>query len=106
MAASTWGDMFSNLYWNIGINSFTDDVGGEYRTGKGKNVYYILNGEFIINPANLSVESEDRLLVWYGSGSQDLVKERYFPLVASNARAYNNELDPASCSANQQSALW
>jgi hypothetical protein len=71
------------------------------------NIYYILNGdELILSPANTIVESEDRLLVYYGSGTFEQVLLEYFPLVSRNAIEYNGKQDPASCSSNAKSALF
>lgn len=107
MAASTWGDLFANLSWNIGNNFFIDDEGGEYRSGSGKYIYYILNGEeLILSPINTIVWSEDRLFVYYGTGTFEEVLLNYFPLVSRNATEYNGKEDPASCSSNAQNGLF
>ncbi len=106
MAASTWGDLFSNLYWNFGSGYLVDDFGKIYLTGSGKNLYYILNGEVINNPHNRPVESEDRLLIWYGTGSEKDVLASVYPKVSSEAHLYNTKADPASCSANVEEWLW
>lgn len=82
MAASTWGDLFSNLMWNFGSGYLVDDYGKMYQSGSGKSVYYILNGEVVNNPHNTPVASEDKLLIWYGSGISEDILTRYFPLVS------------------------
>jgi hypothetical protein len=102
MAAATWGDLFSNLLWNFGSGYLVDDYGRMYQTNKENNLYYILNGVIIPNPHNIKVESEDKLLIWYGPGKATDIITRYFPLVSSNAREYDNKEDPASCSANKK----
>ena len=33
MAASTWGDLFNNLYWNLAIDRIVTDTGKEFRSG-------------------------------------------------------------------------
>jgi hypothetical protein len=48
----------------------------------------------------MAVESEDRLLVWYGTGSLWDIQEKSDTLVAKNAHEYNQKADPASCSTN------
>jgi hypothetical protein len=106
MAASTWGDLFANLYWNIGTDRFADDIGGVYQTGSGKHVYYILNGEqILLHPANMPVTSEDRLLVYYGTGTFEEVLLNHFSKVPNSAIIYNGKEDPASCSANANASL-
>ena len=106
MAASTWWDLFSNLMWNFGSGYLVDDYGKMYSASKDKNVYFILNGEVVTNPHNTPVWSEDKLLVWYGTGTSEEVLERYYPLVSWSAREYNNKEDPASCSANERSEFF
>lgn len=100
MAASTWGDLFANLYIGLGQNYLSDGYGEIFQTGSGKNLYYILDGKPVDNPRNLIVESEDRLLVWYGTGTQAEVVEKFDTLVVKTAHEYNGKADPASCSSN------
>jgi hypothetical protein len=50
-----------------------------------------------MNPANEIVKSTDRLLVWYGTGSEKEIQEKSQSLVPSDADEYNNKPDPASC---------
>jgi hypothetical protein len=70
MAAATWGDLFANLRIGIGKSYIIDNTYDErYLSGSGKSLYYLVNGKIVDNPANMAVESEDRLLVWYGTGS-------------------------------------
>ena len=59
-----------------------------------------MNGEVIDNPRNLIVESEDRLLVWYGTGTAEEVGQKFDTLVVKTAHEYNGKADPASCSSN------
>lgn len=105
MAASTWWDLFANLYVGLGENYLSDGYGEIYETGSGKNLYYFINGKPIDNPRNIIVESEDRLLVWYGTGTQSEVAEKFDTLVAKNAHEYNQKADPASCSSNVYGGL-
>jgi hypothetical protein len=100
MIASTWGDLFANLYMGIGQNYLSDGYGEIYTTGSGNNLYYVLNGKIVDNPRNLIVGSEDRLLVWYGTGTAEEVIQKSDTLVAKTAHEYNGKADPASCSSN------
>lgn len=107
MAASTWGDLFNNLYWDIGNDRIMTDDGREFRSGNGRNLYYIINGEqSLLSVANTSVKSEDQLLIYYGTGTLKDVLENIYPLVSKNAHEYNEKQDPASCSANADTALF
>jgi hypothetical protein len=100
MVASTWGDLFSNLSWGIG-NSYLADPAGKIYTASGENhLYFFVNGTPIMYPANEIVKSTDRLLVWYGTGSEKEIQERADTLVAKDAEEYNHKADPASCSTN------
>jgi len=73
MAASTWWDLFTNLLWWMGSGYLADDFGKIYTPKDGKYIYYFLNWKRIDNPANTMVESEDRLLVWYGTWTEEEV---------------------------------
>jgi hypothetical protein len=100
MAASTWGDLFANLYMGIGETYLSDGYGEVFQAGSGKSLYYILNGKKIDTPRNLIVESEDQLLVWYGTGTAEEVIKKFDTLVVKTAHEYNGKADPASCSSN------
>ncbi len=54
-----------------------------YTTSDTNKLYFILNGEAVTNPHNMVVESEDKLLIWYGTGmSEDNVITRYSPMIS------------------------
>jgi hypothetical protein len=57
------------------------------------------------NPQNIVVESTDRLLVWYGTGTQEDIQQQSKILVANTADEYNHKADPASCSTNEYGIL-
>ncbi len=100
MAASTWGDLFSNLSWGIGTTYIADPY-GKIRTKSGStNLYYFINEKPVMNPANETVKSTDRLLIWYGSGSEKEIQEKALNLVPNDADEYNHKADPASCGSN------
>lgn len=106
MAASTWGDLFANIGWNVTNVALTDESGKEYRNTEKKRVLYILNGEeLLISPTNTPIASEDRLLVYYGTGTFEEILIEHYPLVSRNAIEYNNKQDPASCSQNANAPL-
>jgi hypothetical protein len=100
MAASTWGDLLHNLMWNAGTNYLVDDYGKMYTTWSGKNIYYFINDEQVLNPINITVESEDRLLIYYGTWTADEVLSTYTKQVPQTAHEYNQKADPASCGSN------
>lgn len=100
MAATTWWDLFANLEWGMGSGYLVDDYGKIYLTGSGKNISYFINGEPVRNPQNIVVGSEDRLLVYYGTGSREEVRKDYLEKVPKTAHEYNQKADPASCGSN------
>lgn len=100
MAASTWWDLFSNLSWGIGEKYLVNPYGDIRIASGATNVIYVLNGNVISNPANEVVRSTDRLLIWYGTGSESEIREKADTLVPSDADEYNHKPDPASCSGN------
>jgi hypothetical protein len=65
-----------------------------------KHLYSIINGKIVMNPANIPVSSTDRLLIWYGTGTQEEVLSKWDTLVDRDAHEYNEKADPASCSSN------
>ena len=101
MAASTWGDLFANLGWSMGMNYIATGYDTIHLTNNiNNNLYYILNGKIIMSPVNIPVKSTDRLLVWYGSGSESEILNKWDMLVDKDAVEYNKKDDPASCSSN------
>lgn len=105
MAASTWGDLFSNLGWTFAMGYLAPDDGRILLPSAEKNLYFFLNGSQELNPWNTPVKSTDRLLVWYGTGTADEIQKQADTLVAKNADEYNHKADPASCSANNYGFL-
>lgn len=64
-----------------------------------------MNGSLEINPWNTAVKSEDRLLVWYGTGTAEEVGKKVNELVPATAHEFNSKADPASCSTNNYGFL-
>lgn len=100
MAASTWGDLLSNIGWGIGSDYLSAGYNQLYQANETKHLYSIINGKVTMNPANIPVSSTDRLLVWYGTGTQEEVLSKWDTLVDQDAHEYNEKADPASCSTN------
>ena len=100
MAASTWGDLFANLSWSMGMGYIASGYDAMHLADSTHGLYYILNGTVVLNPANLPVESADRLVVWYGTGTSEEILAKWDTLVDRDAMEYNQKSDPASCSAN------
>lgn len=105
MAASTWGHLFANLRWNFGQEYLVDTTGKIYTPNKENSLYFFINGKPVFNPFNTPIQSEDRLLIWYGTGTEEDVKNTFFPKVANDAVIYNQKDDPASCGTNEHSEI-
>ena len=100
MAASTWGDLFAGIGWGIGTDYLSSGYNSMRLADYTHQLYYIINGTIVMNPANISVGSADRLLVWYGTGIQEEILAKWDTLVSKDAVEYNQKADPASCSVN------
>lgn len=100
MAASTWGDLFATIGWGIGTNYISSGYDTMHIADSTHHLYYIINGAVVMNPANIPVGSTDRLLVWYGTGTQAEILAKWDTLVDKDAIEYNQKSDPASCSVN------
>jgi hypothetical protein len=105
MAASTWGHLFANLRWNFGQEYLVDTSGKIYTTDTVNHLYFFINGKPVFNPFNTPIQSEDRLLIWYGTGTEESVKNTFFPKVADDAKIYNQKDDPASCGTNEHTEI-
>lgn len=100
MAASTWGDLFANIGWGIGADYLSSGYNSVHLTNDTYHLYSIINGAVVMNPANTLVASADRLVVWYGTGTEQEVLAKWNTLVDNDAIEYNQKADPASCSVN------
>jgi hypothetical protein len=100
MAGSTWGHLFSNLSWNIGAGFIADPLGNIFLENDANALYYFINGKAVENPNNELVKSTDRLLIWYGTGTEEEIQSKWESLVTADADEYNHKPDPASCGSN------
>jgi hypothetical protein len=105
MAASTWGDFFTNIGWGIGTDYLSSGYNSIHLADDTHHLYSILNGALVMNPANIPVASTDRLVIWYGTGTEQEVLAKWDTLVNRDAIEYNKKDDPASCSVNTYSWL-
>ena len=58
------------------------------------------------SPDTAVVKSEDRLLVWYGTGTEADILKNIAPKVSHNADEYNHKDDPKSCSTNRATGIF
>lgn len=94
---ATWGHLLQNLGWGIGPDWIYTDSGELYRNGEEGRLTFVLNG-IVVPPAyDRVIQDTDRMLISFGTETpEDLVNER-FPTVASNAREFDENYDPAGC---------
>lgn len=95
----TWAHFFNNLGYVFadGLLRTNKDLFTENETAK---FTYILNGNVIKNISDKTINSEDVLLINYGSESPEVIKERYNGL-SHSAHEYNEKSDPNTCSGGQ-----
>lgn len=97
--AVTWGNLFQNIGWNVG-KGFVDTSTKLLVDDSHSKVTYILNGEKVSNIITRVIGDKDKLLVSYGSESNDTLNQQ-FTSVSGSAAEYDTKQDPASCSGSQ-----
>ncbi len=95
----TWGNFFTVLGWNVGGN-YIATRGTVYEAGDQNTVTYILNGKKVGNITNTIIGDQDRLLVDYGSQTQEQINQEYAS-IQNNALKADNSKDPASCGSHE-----
>ncbi len=104
---ATWGHLAGNLGIGLGEGYLILSDGTRIFDGEEGRFTYILNGRALTSAHNELVESEDRLLISYGSESLDELGEERFGEVATTAAEYNTRQDPATCSGSMEPlGLW
>ncbi len=91
----TWGHFFANLGYGLTNNSITTDKGTFVDGENGKQLTFFLNRQPVESIANTVIQSEDVLLIDYGTEKNIDTK---FSRITQNAGEYNIKPDPASCS--------
>jgi hypothetical protein len=98
--AVTWGQFFQNL--GIVVDANVVRIGDKLYTSDDQHkLTFMLNGEKADSVTQKIIKDGDRLLVSYGSGSQEELKQQ-FASVASTAHTYDTTPDPASCSGDKK----
>lgn len=96
-AGVAYGHLMSNIGWSFGKDYLIDDTGKMYTNSASGSMHFILNGKSIDNPFNRAISSEDRLLIDYGSLTDEVLEKTEFTQVATTAHKANTEDDPNSC---------
>jgi hypothetical protein len=100
----TWGNLFTVLGWSLHEKSLFDGT-HVYTDGQESHLRFMLNGRPVLSIANEVIQSEDRLLVSFGSADQKTLEQQYAQ-IESDAGEFNRKLDPASCRGLQQADVW
>ena len=98
--ATTWGQFFENLGWNIGSDFVQTDDGTFYNASADAKLHIFINGQDftdLMSIANTVIKDKDRLLVSYGVVDAETLKQEYSS-VPSTANRYDMSTDPKSCS--------
>ena len=103
--AVTWGHFMSNLGFQLS-NRVLETRQDVYIDGGSGRLRFILNGQPANYVANRIIESEDVLLIDFGSDDAATLAERY-ESIPRQAPAANMTQDPASCAGDgEASSLW
>lgn len=91
----TYGNFFQNIGWNVGSDYIAakDKI---YQSGEKAKVTYILNGEKVNNISSRIIGNLDKLLVSYGTESDDELQKQY-ETISDTAEETNKYQDPGSC---------
>lgn len=95
--ASTWGHLFANIGMTLGNTVLKTRSETLVDGTDGKKLTFYLNGEQVPTIANRVIESEDALLISYGTASTDQIKQ-WYEAIPRDAAESNTKPDPSSCS--------
>lgn len=97
----TWGQFFQNIGWVVDpmVIRTPDQILLETDLGK---INFLLNGKHVENIVNRVVNDKDRLLVDYGTNSDQVLQQEY-ESIATTASKYDTIQDPADCSGHKES---
>ncbi len=92
-----WGHLFQNLGYGVGDSYIVDDKGVIFQDSAEKKLVFVLNGKEVTSIANKMIDSEDRLLVNYGTSTPEELIKGKFNEVSQTAHEFNIKNDPATC---------
>lgn len=102
----TWRHLLANLGFGLGRDYLVTGQDRVLVPEQGNALKFILNGRPEFSVHNELIRSGDRLLISYGSESEEEALRNQFPTVASTAEEFNRRLDPAGCSGAHEPTLW
>jgi len=98
--AVTWGQFFQNIGWDINP-WFVKTPSTVMLSDNEHPVTFMVNGKKVANVVSQVIGDRDRLLVDYGSTSQDNLQKE-FKSIASTAAHYDVTPDPETCSGSKK----
>lgn len=93
--AATWGALFANLGYTLD-NSVLVTNDGIFVDGQDGKLQFYLNDKLVTSISNEVINSEDVLLIDYGSGDEATIKTHYNEII-QDAHDYNERADPSAC---------
>ncbi len=102
--AVSWGHFFTNIGIVFGESFIATEDEEIYVNSESRKLSFILNDEQVENPFNLSINSEDRLLVVYWEETPQELQE-LFVSVSDNAWEFNGKYDPGSCGGTNENGI-
>lgn len=101
-SGATWGNFFENIGWAISDSALIAE-NSVYIDGADGTLSYFINGQPAQRVAEKVIESEDILLISFGTND---VHAAQLASIASTAGSFNETPDPAACSGGSESGLW
>lgn len=93
----TWGHFVMNLGWSLGDDYLILDDGRQLVESSGGSLKFVVNGFVVPSVRDRLIRSGDRLLISYGSETDQEALRTQFPDVATGAEELNDTPDPAGC---------
>lgn len=104
-AGATWGHLLANLRFVLGDRVLVTSDEDVLVAGGGRTLKFILNGRPEMSVYNRTIRPRDRLLISFGSDSEQEVMASEFPLVASTAARFDEVRDPSGCGGPEEPTL-
>ncbi len=76
-----------------------------YKSSDDQKVTYVLNGKQLDSLNGIVIGDQDKLLINYGNDSAEAIQQHY-DAIQNNAKAHDEENDPATCSGNHETTIW
>jgi len=100
----TWSQFFTNLGYTLGDNIIATDSGVYVNGQDGKKLTFMLNGQVTEHIADEVINSEDVLLIDYGTTDPATLMQRYNK-IPRDAHKANITADPSTCSGSKPLTL-